>query len=62
MLTVPFLGGVMRTSDTRYLLDTDWVVHYLRGKRKLVVHRILELAPQGLAISSISLAESDVLH
>ncbi len=43
--------------EPRYLLDTDWVVHYLRGKRHDIVARLQEFAPQGLALSSIALAE-----
>lgn len=57
MLTVPFLRGATRASNALYLLDTDWIVHYLRGKRQSIVDRILELEPYGLAVSGISLAE-----
>ena len=40
----------------RYLVDTDWVIHYLRGSQN-VVDRLDELASQGLSVSVISLAE-----
>ena len=57
MLTVPFRGDGTLVSNIPYLLDTDWVIHYLRGKRQSIVTRILELTSSGLALSSISLAE-----
>ena len=40
----------------RYLIDTDWVIHYLNG-RDDIVRRLGELQPQGLGLSVISLAE-----
>ena len=40
----------------RYLIDTDWVIHYLRGVGR-VVERVLTLAPEGDGISIVSLAE-----
>ena len=40
----------------RYLVDTDWVIHYLNGHAK-IVSRIQEFGAQGLALSFISLAE-----
>ena len=40
----------------KYLLDTTWVVEYLRGNRE-VVARVQELQNQGLAVSIISVAE-----
>ena len=40
----------------QYLLDTDWVIHYLHG-HTAIVGRLDELQPQGLALSIISLAE-----
>ncbi|MDO8505273.1 MAG: type II toxin-antitoxin system VapC family toxin [bacterium] len=49
--------AVMSFFEPQYLLDTDWVAHYLRGKRHDIVARLQELAPQGLALSSIALAE-----
>ena len=39
-----------------YLIDTDWVIHYLNGHRE-IVERIKSLRKEGLAISVISLAE-----
>jgi tRNA(fMet)-specific endonuclease VapC len=39
-----------------YLLDTDWVVHYLHAHPG-IVSRLDALQPQGLALSIISLAE-----
>jgi hypothetical protein len=40
----------------RYLVDTDWVIHYLNGRADIVT-RIQELSPLGIAMSVISLAE-----
>ena len=40
----------------RYLVDTDWVIHYLNGHPQIVA-RIQDLSPQGIALSLISLAE-----
>jgi tRNA(fMet)-specific endonuclease VapC len=40
----------------RYLVDTDWVIHYLNG-RDDIVRRLDELQSQGLGLSVISLAE-----
>ena len=39
-----------------YLLDTDWVIHYLNGHEK-IVKKLMSLRKEGLAISVISLAE-----
>jgi tRNA(fMet)-specific endonuclease VapC len=39
-----------------YLIDTDWVIHYLHAHAGIVA-RLDELQPQGLALSIISLAE-----
>lgn len=39
-----------------YLIDTDWIIHYLNGQRD-IVNRLVELRKEGLAISVISLAE-----
>ena len=39
-----------------YLIDTDWVIHYLHAHPGIVT-RLDELQPQGLALSIISLAE-----
>jgi len=39
-----------------YLLDTDWVIHYLHGHTG-IVQRLDGLQPQGLGLSIISLAE-----
>lgn len=41
---------------TQYLVDTDWVIHYLHG-HTAIVERLDELQPQGLVLSIISLAE-----
>lgn len=43
--------------EPRYLVDTDWVVHYLRGKQRDIVARLQTLALDSLALSSIALAE-----
>jgi tRNA(fMet)-specific endonuclease VapC len=40
----------------RYLLDTDWVIHWLHGHEK-IQRRLVELREQGLALSAVSLAE-----
>lgn len=40
----------------KYLIDTDWVINHLRGLER-VTQKLEELAPQGLALSIISLAE-----
>ena len=42
--------------NLRFLVDTDWVIEYLRGNPAMVT-RLTELQPQGLALSIISLAE-----
>ena len=39
-----------------YLVDSDWVLHYLNGQ-PAVVAKLQELQEQGVAISIISLAE-----
>lgn len=39
-----------------YLLDTDWAIHWLKG-RKVVIEKVKELEEEGLAISMISVAE-----
>jgi len=39
-----------------YLLDTDWIIHYLNGYRE-VVKKLSTLRKEGLAISIVSLAE-----
>lgn len=40
----------------KYLIDTDWLIDHLSGVEK-VKDKLEELAPEGLAISIISLAE-----
>lgn len=40
----------------RYLLDTDWVIHYLHGRQD-IVKRVHALSEQGLALSHVSLTE-----
>lgn len=39
-----------------YLIDTDWVIHYLNGNTK-IVKKLGSLKSEGLGISIISLAE-----
>lgn len=39
-----------------YLIDTDWVIHYLNG-REDIVRRLDALQREGLGLSVISLAE-----
>lgn len=41
---------------SRSLLDTDWIIDYLKGQEE-VVERLSHLWAEGLAISIISLAE-----
>ena len=40
----------------RYLIDTDWAIHYLNG-HPAIVTRLDGLKTTGLALSVISLAE-----
>ena len=40
----------------KYLIDTDWVIHSLRGEKR-VMKKLLELKGEGLTINVISLAE-----
>ena len=40
----------------RYLVDTDWVINYLRGRQQ-VVERFNQLVQHGVGISIISIAE-----
>ncbi len=42
--------------SARYLVDTDWVIHWLNGHEK-IRRRLNEVKQDGLAISVISLAE-----
>jgi predicted nucleic acid-binding protein len=39
-----------------YLIDTDWIIHYLNGSRDIVA-KLRSLEKEGLTISVISLAE-----
>ena len=43
-------------STRQYLIDTDWVINHLKGEER-VVRKLEELAPEGMAMSVISLAE-----
>ena len=40
----------------KYLIDTDWTIHYLNGKQS-IVDQLIALRNEGLSISVISLAE-----
>lgn len=40
----------------QYLVDTDWAIHYLRGKKE-IVERLQHLKINGLALSILSFAE-----
>jgi tRNA(fMet)-specific endonuclease VapC len=40
----------------RYLVDTDWVIHYLNGHPEIVL-LVQELSAEGIGLSLISLAE-----
>lgn len=58
MQTVTAFTVPMFHSSPKYLVDTDWIVHYLRGKHGDIVSRLLELVSEGLlAVSIISVAE-----
>lgn len=46
----------MNQMTLSYLVETDWAVHYLRGRQD-IVRKLQELQPDGLAISVISIAE-----
>jgi len=39
-----------------YLIDRDWIIHYLNGNEK-IVEKLIFLKKEGLSISLISLAE-----
>jgi tRNA(fMet)-specific endonuclease VapC len=41
---------------TRYLVDTDWVIHYVNGHSRIVA-RLDGLKREGLGLSVVSLAE-----
>ena len=41
---------------TTYLVDTDWIIDFLKGKQE-VVEKLTVCADDGLAVSIISLAE-----
>lgn len=40
----------------KFLIDTDWVIHYLNGHEE-IIKRLISFRPEGLAISIVSLAE-----
>ena len=40
----------------RYLVDTDWAIHWLHGHEQ-IQRRMAELRERGLALSAVSLAE-----
>ncbi len=40
----------------RYLVDTDWAIHYLHGNQD-IIRTLRRIAPEGIALSVISLAE-----
>jgi tRNA(fMet)-specific endonuclease VapC len=40
----------------RYLIDTDWAIHYMNGEAQ-TVERLAEFQPDGIGISVVSLAE-----
>ncbi|MBI4480617.1 MAG: type II toxin-antitoxin system VapC family toxin [Acidobacteria bacterium] len=42
--------------SVRYLIDTDWAIHYLNGTPS-IVERLNQLSDQGLGLSLLSLAE-----
>lgn len=40
----------------KFLMDTDWIIHYLNGKQ-IYVEKVKNLKPDGLGISIISFCE-----
>jgi tRNA(fMet)-specific endonuclease VapC len=40
----------------RYLIDTDWAIHYMNGDPEMV-ERLAEFQPDGIGMSLVSLAE-----
>ncbi|GJQ24544.1 MAG: hypothetical protein HBSAPP01_23340 [Candidatus Brocadia sapporoensis] len=40
----------------KYLVDTDWIIDHFRGV-ELITRKLEDIAPQGVAISMISLVE-----
>jgi len=42
--------------NVSYLIDTDWVIHYLNDNEK-IIEKLISLKKEGLSISVISLAE-----
>ncbi len=42
--------------NLRYLVDTDWAIHYMNGEPEMV-KRLAELQPEGIGLSVVSLAE-----
>ena len=40
----------------KYLVDTDWIIHYLRGAEE-IKQKLISIKAEGLAVSVISLAE-----
>lgn len=40
----------------KYLMDTDWIIHWLNGKQN-IVEKVKRLREKGLGISIISIAE-----
>ena len=40
----------------RYLVDTDWVIHYLNGENS-IRERLDEVRDEGVAVSIVTLAE-----
>ncbi len=39
-----------------YLIDTDWIIHYLTGN-SAITKKLWDLRPEGLAVSILSVAE-----
>lgn len=42
--------------NLRYLVDTDWVIDYLNGRRE-IVRKLSEFQAEGIGLSVVSLAE-----
>ncbi len=49
-----FFREALKATD--YLIDTDWIIDHFRGV-ELITKKLENIAPQGVAISVISLAE-----
>src|SRR5713101_7290137 len=51
-----YVAKTSQPMTARYLVDTDWAIHYLHGNQD-IIHTLRRIAPDGIALSVISLAE-----